>query len=167
MKSHLRNILLSVLIIFSMRFCYSQDRSQELKNRIQQIGNETVRAYLEGDLEKLLSYYAEDAIQMPIYNTMIKGKEALKNREIETRNSGVEVDTLYHNTSEVWNCDRFMLEIGSYGVSMTLPQVAHPVTDKGKYVTIWEKQRDGTLKIKLEIWNTDQNPFMRPGAQEE
>ena len=161
MKSHLRDLLLSVLIILSATFCYSQDHSQELKNKIQQIGNETVQAYLEGDLAKLFSYYADDAIQMPIYNTMIKGKEALKNREIETRNSGVEVDTLYHNTSEVWNCDRFVLEIGSYGVSMTLPQVANTVTDKGKYVTIWEKQTDGTLKIKLEIWNTDSNPFLQ------
>jgi hypothetical protein len=26
-------------------------------------------------------------------------------------------------------------------------------------MTIWEKQNDGSLKIKVETWNTDTNPW--------
>jgi ketosteroid isomerase-like protein len=50
-------------------------------------------------------------------------------------------------------------EIGKYGISLTLPGTQHPLADNGKYMTIWEKQPDGSLKIKLDIWNTDMNPW--------
>jgi ketosteroid isomerase-like protein len=30
--------------------------------------------------------------------------------------------------------------------------------DHGKYLTIWEKQKDGSLKIKIETWNSDVDP---------
>jgi len=160
MKSLLNILFLSFLFLLFTTFCFPQNNSQELKNRIQQIGNKTVNAYMEGNLELLFSYYMDDAIQMPIYDKMIKGKEAIKNREIENRKLGIKVDTLYHHTLELWSCDNFVWEIGTYGVSLSLPEMSNPVTDIGKYLTIWEKQVDGTFKIKLEIWNTDINPFL-------
>ena len=30
-----------------------------------------------------------------------------------------------------------------------------PVTDKGKYVEMWEKQADGTWKCATDTWNSD------------
>ena len=33
-----------------------------------------------------------------------------------------------------------------------------PVSDKGKYVTVWKKQKDGTWKVLLDIFNTDLPP---------
>ncbi len=33
-----------------------------------------------------------------------------------------------------------------------------PWNDHGKYMTIWEMQDDGSLKVKVETWNTDVNP---------
>jgi hypothetical protein len=34
-----------------------------------------------------------------------------------------------------------------------------PMEDHGKYVTVWEKQKGGALKIKVETWNSDINPW--------
>ena len=31
--------------------------------------------------------------------------------------------------------------------------------DNGKYVTVYEIQKDGSLKVKIETWNTDTNPW--------
>jgi hypothetical protein len=41
--------------------------------------------------------------------------------------------------------------------------------DQGKYITIWEEQPDGSMKIKVETWNTDTNPWaqMEQVKQEE
>lgn len=108
MKSFLIILSISASLSLSPTLCYSQDDSQQLKNKIQQIGNETVQAYLVGDL--------------------------------------------------VW-------EIGTYSVTLSLPGMSQPVTDIGKYLTIWQKQNDGTFKIKLEIWNTDINPWQRSESQ--
>jgi ketosteroid isomerase-like protein len=30
-----------------------------------------------------------------------------------------------------------------------------PVNDHGKYVVVWEKQRDGNWKCGTDIWNSD------------
>jgi len=165
MKTLPKILSVSILFLLSTTFCYSQDDSQQLKNKIQQIGNETVQAYLAGNLDLLYSYYTDDAIQMPIYDKMIKGKQAIKQREVEARKAGAKVDTLYHWTLEVWSCGDLVWEIGAYGVTLTLPGMSNPVTDIGKYLTIWQKQNDGTFKIKLEIWNTDINPWQRSESQ--
>jgi len=161
MKALLIILSISTSFLLSTILCHSQDNSQQLKNKIQQIGNTTVQAYLAGDLDLLYSYYTDDAIQMPIYDTMLKGKQAIKQREVESRKAGAKVDTLYHCTLEVWSYGDLVWEIGAYSVTLSLLGMPNPVTDIGKYLTIWQKQGDGTFKIKLEIWNTDINPLLQ------
>jgi hypothetical protein len=36
-----------------------------------------------------------------------------------------------------------------------MPGMDKPMDDHGKYLTVWEKQKDGSLKVKIEIWNSD------------
>jgi ketosteroid isomerase-like protein len=39
---------------------------------------------------------------------------------------------------------------------LTTPDPAgKPVTDRGKYVTIWKKQADGSWKVIADIFNSD------------
>ena len=33
-----------------------------------------------------------------------------------------------------------------------------PVTDNGKYLDIWQKQADGSWKVKADIWNSNLTP---------
>ena len=40
-----------------------------------------------------------------------------------------------------------------------MPNMDKPMDDHGKYVTIWEKQKDWSLKIKVETWNSDVDPI--------
>ena len=48
-----------------------------------------------------------------------------------------------------------------------MPGMEKPMDDHGKYLTIWEKQKDGSLKTKIEIWNSDVNPMsMMPAAEQ-
>ena len=34
------------------------------------------------------------------------------------------------------------------------------VPDTGKYIEVWKKQEDGSWKIKVDIWNSDNPPEM-------
>jgi ketosteroid isomerase-like protein len=54
-------------------------------------------------------------------------------------------------------------EIGTYKITMTMPGMDKPMDDHGKYLTIWEKQNDGSLKIKVETWNSDVMPVSMTG----
>jgi ketosteroid isomerase-like protein len=51
-----------------------------------------------------------------------------------------------------------IIEVGAYKMNFTMTGMEGPMYDNGKYLTIWEKQKDGSLKIKYETWNTDMNP---------
>jgi ketosteroid isomerase-like protein len=47
-----------------------------------------------------------------------------------------------------------------------MPGMDKPMDDHGKYLTIWEKQKDGSLKVKVETWNSDVQPMnMQATAQ--
>ena len=39
----------------------------------------------------------------------------------------------------------------------------HPITDEGKYLTIYERDAEGKLKIKVETWNSDHDPMEMMG----
>jgi uncharacterized protein (TIGR02246 family) len=44
---------------------------------------------------------------------------------------------------------------GTYTMTMSDPKTKQPMTDKGKYVTIFKKQADGTWKAVSDILNSD------------
>ena len=46
----------------------------------------------------------------------------------------------------------------------TMPGMTETIRDTGKYMTVYVRDADGALKIKVETWNTDMNP-MEMGAQ--
>lgn len=43
---------------------------------------------------------------------------------------------------------------GDYQMSFKDPS-GKTVSDRGKYVTVWEKQRDGSWRVQLDIFNSD------------
>jgi ketosteroid isomerase-like protein len=49
---------------------------------------------------------------------------------------------------------------GPYTLTFTGPK-GKPLTDHGKYVTVWRKQADGTWKVVLDTWNSD---LLTPGS---
>jgi ketosteroid isomerase-like protein len=62
--------------------------------------------------------------------------------------------------TDIMQSGNFIVDIGTYEITMTIPQMGDmPWSDHGKYMTIWEKQDDGSLKIKVETWNSDVNPW--------
>jgi ketosteroid isomerase-like protein len=52
---------------------------------------------------------------------------------------------------------------GSYMMTMTDPATKQPMTDKGKYVTVYKKQADGSWKAVEDMQNSDM-PMPTPPA---
>ena len=51
----------------------------------------------------------------------------------------------------------YAIETGNYELTAT-PKGGKPVTEKGKYITVWKKQADGSWKIYRDIANSDSPP---------
>ena len=47
------------------------------------------------------------------------------------------------------------LAFSSGGYVMTFTGPTGPITDRGKYATVWRKQADGTWRVVLDVFNSD------------
>lgn len=150
------------MLLVSTIFCFqlfAQKDIDKLKSEIESINAKLVKANIAGDLETIASFYTDDIIHMPNYAPMVKGKEIVIEKEKETWEAGFKMLSMNLNIVDVMACKDLVIEIGEYALSLTIPEMEMPVADKGKYVTVWERQKDGSLKIKIETWNTDVNPM--------
>ena len=70
--------------------------------------------------------------------------------------SGMKITAFKSANTDLLVSGDFVIDIGTYEITLTMPQMGDmPYTDNGKYMTVWEMQDDGSLKVIVETWNTD------------
>jgi ketosteroid isomerase-like protein len=139
----------------------SKIKTEDLKAQVQTINDKVARANVAGDMEAIYSVYADDIVYMPNYAPMIRGKEAMRKMDKEMEETGAKIISMTLTTLEVSDMGGMVYEIGTYGMAMELPGTQSPWADKGKYVSIYRKLKDGSLEMVVDIWNTDTNPWER------
>ncbi len=151
--------LASILIagMFMGRAALSQSAA-DYKAKIEALNRQMARDMIAGDNEKLLSLYTDDAISLPSYAPIRQGIAAIREASAEEAKTGVRYTSFVPTTLKVTVNGNLITEIGTYTIGMTMPNEPKPMEDHGKYLTIWEKQNDGSLKVKVETWNSDVNP---------
>ena len=157
--NNLFSALLLFIFVFTAGVVFSQTSEGDYKAQIEKLNKEMVQNLLEGNTEKSLSMYAEDAISMPSYEPMSEGLDEIKESHEKMQSSGMKFDSFVPTIVKVLPGENLITEIGTYKVSMSMPGMEQAMEDQGKYVTIWEKQSDGSLKIKIETWNSDVDPM--------
>lgn len=158
MKRTFVSTFVMIVVLFTANMALSQSNS-EYKAKIESINKEMAKNMLEGNTEKLLSLYTEDAISMPSYQPMNEGIAAIRKASDEMAKSGVKINSFVPTTLKVMANGNLITEIGTYKISVSMPNMDKPTEDHGKYLTIWEKQKDGSLKVKVETWNSDVDPM--------
>ena len=106
------------------------------------------------DLDKTVSYYADDAIVMPPNASAARTKETIRNVWQDLLASPGLVMSWKTTKVEVSTSGDLACVSGTYEVTMNDPS-GKPVNDHGKYVEVWEKQADGKWKCGTDIWNSD------------
>jgi ketosteroid isomerase-like protein len=96
---------------------------------------------------------------MPSNEPMRDGIAAIRKGAEEMAKMDMKVTLFEPTTLKVIPDGKLITEIGTYKIKLTVPGMDQPVEDHGKYLTLWEKQADGSLKVKVEIWNSDLNPM--------
>ena len=162
MKSITRSLLLAVFML-ALANVYAQKGGGDntLKKKIQAYNNQIVKAVLENDNEKSLSFYTESAISLPNYGKMLRGIEEISQHQQEAEAMGSKVTAMTLTSKKINEYGDALVEIGVFTITLEIQGMPQPVSDEGKYVTVWEKQEDGSFKIATEIWNSDVNPMAR------
>jgi ketosteroid isomerase-like protein len=160
MKNFLtKTVLWGIILLVSSSLAIAQSDA-ELKSKIEKLNLEIGNAMVSGDMDKSLSFYTKDVVSLPNYQPMLNGLEAIKKSNEEMKKAGWSVNGFKTKTISVTSCNNLITEIGTFEITFAMKGMDQPKTDVGKYLTIWEKQQDGSLKIKIETWNTDKYPAM-------
>ncbi|MCJ7779025.1 MAG: DUF4440 domain-containing protein [Sedimentisphaerales bacterium] len=86
------------------------------------------------------------------------GKGALHKLHLEAKEEGVKIYSIKGLEQQIWDCGDLIFEAGRCVVSLKSPKLRFLLSDWRKYVTVWTRQPDGSLKIKLDSWNPDVIP---------
>jgi len=153
-----RIILIGFLVILSLTLACQQQTSPDTRatdeSALKNLDSEWSKAAGAKDVDKTVSYYADDTIMMPPNSPIATGKEPIraiwkgmlwapgfsggwKSTKVEVSRSG---DLGY--------------VVGTYELSEN-DTTGKPTTDRGKYVEVWKKQADGNWKCVADIFNTD------------
>ncbi len=106
------------------------------------------------DVDGFVAAVAENGSILPPNTPILTGSEAIRQWTSElVANPGFAV-SWQPTTVEVSTAGDLGYTVGTY--ELTLHDVqGNPVTDRGKYVTVWKKQPDGKWKVVADIFNSD------------
>ena len=109
------------------------------------------------DLSKFLSYYAADASVYPQGMPIVTGSEAI--RDTFTKMTSMPGFSLQWNAAkaDVSASGDLGYTTGTYQMAMN-DAAGKPMSEKGKYVTVWKKQANGQWKVADDIFNADAPP---------
>jgi ketosteroid isomerase-like protein len=138
---------------------YAQKDADKLKTEIKLINDKLVKASLDNNIDAAMNFYCDDVISMPNYGPQIVGKKHLLDKNKKDMHEGFKMLSMKLQTDNVLTDKAYVIETGHYDISMQMPKMEQPLNDKGKYITVWQRQSDGSLKILVETWNTDTNPM--------
>jgi ketosteroid isomerase-like protein len=105
--------------------------------------------------DDITTYWAENATLMAPGVPTVKGAAAIKPviaELVADSNFSLSLQTV---TVEASRGGDFGYTQGTYTVTATDPATKKAVTEKGKYLTLFEKQADGSWKCVQDIWNAD------------
>jgi ketosteroid isomerase-like protein len=110
------------------------------------------KAAVAKDIERVASFYAEDAIAYPPNAPMAAGKAAAK--KIWASYFSDPSFAISWKTDHAEIAGDLGYTSGTYENSFKGPD-GKTVQAKGKYVVVWRKQKDGGWKAIHDIWNAD------------
>jgi len=117
---------------------------------LKQMETELMQAATRGS-EGYMSFYAEEAVELPNGTDAIQGKAEIaktmgflddKNNQLTWTPVGAEVSAS-GDLGYTWGTYEFRSK-GKDG---------KPVVDRGKYTSVWKKQKDGSWKVVLDMGN--------------
>ena len=112
-----------------------------------------------GLMDTTMARYADDPVSMPNFGPMLTGKQAMKDYFGEMHEMGITLKDVTFTVVDVQVGLPYAYEIGTYKMTVSMPGMAD-TPDEGKYLTVWQKQADGSWKIKVETWNNNMRPPM-------
>jgi ketosteroid isomerase-like protein len=147
-------VFLAVLLVLGTSGCAQPVDIEAERAALLQADAAWAQAASAKDLDGTISFLADGASTFPPNATMVTGEVALRELWAEEFATPGFAVSWQASTAEVSAGGDLGYTVGTYEGTMNDPE-GNPVTDRGKYVTVWKKQPDGSWKAVADIWNSD------------
>ena len=107
------------------------------------------------DLNKFVSFYAEDAAIFPQGMPIATGPAAIRETISKLMDMPGFALSFASAKVEVARMGDLAYEAGTYQLTLNDAK-GKPAIEPGKYVVVWKKQPDGNWKVVADIFNSDQ-----------
>lgn len=131
--------------------------TDEVEALISKIGQEWAQHWNAGDLDRLTQAFAPDAVYMPPHHAAIHGRDAIREYLKTPLKHGV--NDLTYEVTFIKHSGDLAYDVGRYSMSLPRPEGGRR-QDRGKYLTVWQRQADGQWKIAADTFSSD----LPPGA---
>ena len=147
------SIFLSMLFVFIGCNEHNIDTKVE-GEKLMQISRDWSKLAGTDSVEKMLSYYADDAVMMPPRQPPLKGKKAIREMvEGASKIPGFKISWQPLSVSISKSGDMaYMIEQNQITMNDSLGK---PITEFNKTVTVWRKEIGGSWKNIIDMWNAD------------
>ncbi len=149
-------ISLTALVLFTINSCAENPIDQKAEaDKLMQLSTEWSQSVKDKNVEKMLSYWADDAILMSPNEASVIGKDALRGMvERSMKIPGFEISWKPQEAYVSKSGDLGYVLIKNY-MTMPIDTLGNTRTVFNKGVEIWKKQSDGSWKNIIDISNSD------------
>jgi uncharacterized protein (TIGR02246 family) len=157
--------LLSALALGALAMACEKPESEEMddaptaaeiaavRTAIEAANAVTVAAVNAGDATKFVTNYADDAVLMFPNAPAMRGRAEIE-AGIKAMMEGATFSGMKATIEDVMLAGDLAIETGSNEMTIT-PKGGKAMVDKGKYITVWKRQADGSWKVVRDVTNSD------------
>jgi uncharacterized protein (TIGR02246 family) len=122
---------------------------------VQDIEAAWVKDIATKDVDKVVSYFADDGSELLPNMPVISGRENIKGAWKQFMADPNFALTSQSSRAEASKGGDLVYTVGAYSMTMSAPRGKKPVSDKGKYLTVFRKQADGSWKVVADMSSSD------------
>lgn len=146
-------------VAFLLPACVPEDASEraggeDITVAVAQIWEEYASSLMAGDIERWLSLWTEDGVQLPPDELPVVGKERIRerNRAVADRFAFANMEI---RNAEVVSAGDWAYARGTYTAMLTPAGGGDTIHIDGKYMTILRREPDGSWRIHRDIFNSN------------
>jgi uncharacterized protein (TIGR02246 family) len=143
---------LCVVLPFLFAACASMAPANDAEQAIRAMDAGFSAASRSGNVDGMMSIYADDAVLMPPNFPSFRGRDAIRQFWSGFLGQG-QIDATVAPDRVIQSGD-LAVEIGHYNLKVTPKGGGAPVEDNGKFTLTWQR-RDGQWKAVYDIFNSD------------
>jgi ketosteroid isomerase-like protein len=148
--------LLVVVVIFSNVHPSASATTKADGDTLRRLEADFMKAAADRGAQGYMSYYAEDAAELPNGEDMLQGKENIAKTMgfLDDKNNHLTWTPVYADMAASGDLG---YTYGTYEFR-SRDKDGKPTVEHGKYASIWKRQKDGSWKVVMDMGNSSSSP---------